>query len=62
MLRRVYDLGVNFYDVAECYGDPETILGENLTTFFVHIHPEAVDTNPATESQQQCSKSWTMTG
>ena len=38
MLCRAYDLGVNFFDVAEGYGDAETILGEVLKPWRSKIH------------------------
>ena len=38
MLRRAYDLGVNFFDVAEGYGDAEAILGEVLKPWRSQIH------------------------
>ena len=33
MLRRAYELGVNFFDTAEAYGDGERVLGEALRPF-----------------------------
>ena len=33
MLRRAYELGVNFFDTAEAYGDGEQVLGEALRPF-----------------------------
>lgn len=33
MLRRAHELGVNFFDTAEAYGDAEQILGEALEPF-----------------------------
>jgi len=33
MLRRAYELGVNFFDTADAYGDAEAILGEVVKPF-----------------------------
>jgi aryl-alcohol dehydrogenase-like predicted oxidoreductase len=33
MLRRAYDLGVNFFDTAEAYGDGERVLGQAVHPF-----------------------------
>lgn len=33
MLRRAYELGVNFFDTADAYGDAEAILGEVVNPF-----------------------------
>jgi aryl-alcohol dehydrogenase-like predicted oxidoreductase len=33
MLRRAYELGVNFFDTAEAYGDAERILGDTIRPF-----------------------------
>ena len=38
MLRRAYELGVNFFEVAEGYGDAEQILGEVVRPFRDKIH------------------------
>jgi aryl-alcohol dehydrogenase-like predicted oxidoreductase len=33
MIRRAFELGINFYDTAEAYGDAERILGEAIRPF-----------------------------
>ena len=38
MLARAYELGVNFFDVAEGYGEAEVILGEVVRPFRTDIH------------------------
>ena len=38
MLVRAYELGVNFFDVAEGYGEGESILGEVVRSFRSDIH------------------------
>ena len=38
MLNRAYELGVNFFDTAEGYGDAESILGETVNPFREEVH------------------------
>jgi len=38
MIHRAHELGVNFFDTAEAYGDAERILGELLKPFREEIH------------------------
>ena len=38
MLRRAYELGVNFFDTAEAYGDAEQILGETVKPFRQEVY------------------------
>ena len=38
MLHRAFDLGVNFFDVAEGYGEAESVLGEVVQPFRPAIH------------------------
>ena len=37
-LRRAYELGVNFFDVAEAYGDAEQLLGEAVKPFRKEVY------------------------
>ncbi|MEA3441730.1 MAG: aldo/keto reductase [Chloroflexota bacterium] len=37
-LRRGYELGVNFFDTAEAYGDAEHVLGEVIKPFRQHVY------------------------
>jgi aryl-alcohol dehydrogenase-like predicted oxidoreductase len=37
MLRRAYELGVNFFDTAEAYGDGERVLGQALRPFRLQV-------------------------
>ena len=38
MIVRAYELGVNFFDTAEAYGNAEQILGEVVEPFRKNIH------------------------
>ena len=38
MIRRAYEIGVNFFDTAEGYGDAERILGKAVESFREEIH------------------------